>query len=70
MTRCEFLSILRSVRKDADEGWLDLPIRETGLDSLDLMVLRSALEAALKKGITDKLWFDVFTLNALLVGLT
>lgn len=70
MTRAKFFEILKSVHAAPSESWMAIPIHETPLDSLDLMMLRSALEASLKQGISDNLWFESQTLNELLIGLT
>ena len=69
MTPEEFLVILKSVNAMASPQWLDIEIHETGLDSLDLMMLRSSLETAIHDAIPDKLWFESETLRQLLKGL-
>jgi hypothetical protein len=69
MTESQFLAIVRSVRPEAQRGWLDRPVSETALDSFDLLELRSALEA---RGltITDEAWLESPTLRRLLATLS
>ena len=69
LTESEFLDILIQIRPQATLSWLQVPVQDTSLDSLDLMEFRSALEVKLSRGISDALWFESVTLGDLLKGL-
>jgi len=66
VTENEFLEIVRSVRDIGDPAALDLPVRETVLDSLDLAMIRSALEVRRGAPIDDVVWSGADSLRELL----
>ncbi len=66
MTESEFLAMVNSVRQVGGASALDVPVRDTTLDSLDLATLRSALEVRLGAPISDEVWTGATTLRNLL----
>ncbi len=69
MSEEEFLEIVVSVRDIGGADALDLPVRETVLDSLDLAMIRSALEVRLGRPIDDRVWTEATSLRELLDAL-
>lgn len=69
ITESDFFELIRKVSSRADPSWMDRPIEDTTLDSLELMELRSALEARLGRGLSDGPWFEARTLRDLFLGL-
>lgn len=69
MTEDDLLLILRSIRQECHVSELDTDIRNTSLDSLDLIELRSTLEARMGKALPDDTWFSCKTLRELLRSL-
>jgi acyl carrier protein len=66
MTEAEFLRIVRAMRpRGVAIGPLDLPLEALPFDSLDLVVLRSALEAELGCALTDEKFTPGSTLRDL-----
>jgi acyl carrier protein len=65
----EFLEVVRSVCPEISEEDLALPVRDTPLDSLDLLVFRSSLEGRLGRHLSDDQWLSANTLQALFDGL-
>jgi len=70
MTTAEFLQLVRSVCPEIQESHLSLPVGETPLDSLDLLTLRSTLEARIGRHLGDEQWLQADSLAALLRGLS
>lgn len=68
ITEIDFLTLVHKVNPYVDSSWLDQLIEETPLDSLQLMELRSVLEAHIGRGLSDALWFRARTLNELFAG--
>lgn len=68
MVAAEYVSLLQRINREIEDRHLTLPIHETPLDSLDLLELRSSLEA---KGfrVSSELWFKSDTLQELFEGL-
>lgn len=66
MNQQDFLTVLSSVRRIDGHAMLDVPIRDTTLDSLDLATLRSALEARIGHPIRDDVWSRAGTLRQIL----
>jgi hypothetical protein len=58
----ELLEIVRSVRPAITDSELDLPLSKSSLDSLDLAIVRSAIEVRLGHTLSDELWFASNTL--------
>ncbi|MGH6821979.1 MAG: serine O-acetyltransferase [Methylocella sp.] len=58
----ELLEIVRSVRPAITASELDLPVSEASLDSLDLAIVRSAIEVQLGHPVSDELWYASNTL--------
>ena len=69
MTEEEFLEIVASVRDVGGRAALDVPVRDTVLDSLDLAMIRSALEVRLGRPIDDGVWTGATSLRQLLDAL-
>ncbi|MBS4028967.1 MAG: hypothetical protein KGZ58_10045, partial [Ignavibacteriales bacterium] len=59
----QFLQIIKEVIPSISKQDLELPIRDTGIDSLDLVVIRVALEKHFGFEISDVEWFRFNTLN-------
>ena len=70
MTAEEFLAVVRSVCPEVEPEDLSLPVADSPLDSLDLLTLRSTLEARLGRHLSDTQWLDAGTLAALFEGLS
>ena len=66
MKRDQLIEIATSALGRFDSNDVDKPISATALDSLDLMILRSALETVQGKGIPDDVWFASDSLAELL----
>ena len=66
MTRDELSAIGKSIISDWSEAYIELPLEQTGLDSMDLMCMRSAMEAHLGHEIKDEDWFGTDRLVDLL----
>lgn len=66
MTRDEFTAIARSALDKFNPADIDKDIALTSLDSLDLLMLRAALETHLGHSIRDEDWFSSRSLGALL----
>ncbi|MGH6836648.1 MAG: serine O-acetyltransferase [Methylocella sp.] len=58
----ELLEIVRSVRPTITDSELDLPVSQASLDSLDLAIVRSAIEVRLGHPVSDELWYASNTL--------
>jgi len=58
----ELLEIVRSVRPAITDSELDLPLSKSSLDSLDLAIVRSAIEVRLGHTVSDELWYASNTL--------
>lgn len=69
LTLPEFLEVVRSVCPEISEADLTIPVRDTPLDSLDLLVLRSSLEGRIGRHLSDDAWLGANTLQALFDGL-
>lgn len=69
MDERDFLAIVNGVRRIEAPSELDMPVRDTVLDSLDLAALRSALEVRLGRPIPDDVWQGSATLRQLLDAL-
>jgi len=69
MDERDFLAIVNGVRRIEAPSELDMPVRDTVLDSLDLAALRSALEVRLDRPIPDDVWQGSATLRQLLDAL-
>ncbi len=65
----EFLEVVRSVCPEIAESDMAKPVRDTPLDSLDLLLLRSSLEGRIGRHLTDDEWLSANTLQALFDGL-
>lgn len=53
MTEREFLALVASIRGMPAESLMDVPLEKAPFDSLDLLMLRSALEVGLDRPLTD-----------------
>ena len=53
LTEREFLTIVASIRRIPLDDLMDVPLEEAPFDSLDLLMLRSALEIELGRSLTD-----------------
>ena len=60
-----FLALLRSLAPGLTEADLRRPVAETPLDSLDLLTLRSTVEARRGRPLTDEEWLGASTLAEL-----
>ncbi len=65
MTETEFMKVVRSVRNIEDPAFIDLSLEQSPFDSLDLLALRSALEAELGCNLTDEKFVPTSTLRDL-----
>ena len=65
----EFVAVAATVVDSFDPLDIDRPVEGTGLDSLDLMRLRAALEARLGTAISDDAWFSSKSFAELLARL-
>lgn len=59
----QYLHILQKEISKVSEGDIYIPIKSTHIDSLDLVVLRVALERHFKLEIPDVIWFNYQTLE-------
>jgi len=66
MTRETFIRIARSVVRNFNPEDIERPIQNTSLDSMDLLLLRSALESETGQLLTDEQWFATQSLQSLL----
>jgi acyl carrier protein len=66
MTRERFAFLAATALPGFAATMIDRPIRETGLDSFDLMMLRSALETEMGSPIPDEDWFASESMAALI----
>jgi acyl carrier protein len=53
VTEREFLRIVATIRRIPVDDLMDVPFEEAPFDSLDLLMLRSALEVELGRSLTD-----------------
>jgi acyl carrier protein len=65
MTERDFLRVVNAITPFGAIGALDLPLEALPFDSLDLVVLRSALEAELGCELTDEKFMPGSTLHDL-----
>lgn len=70
MTSSDFLQLLRGLCPELEERHLTLPVTDTPLDSLDLLTLRSTLEARIGRHLDDEEWLRASSLEELLRGLS
>jgi acyl carrier protein len=61
-----FLQIVRETSSDISEQDLKLPVRDIGIDSIDLVVIRVALEKYFRHEISDTEWYQLNTLDEVL----
>ncbi len=66
----DFLALVHTISPEFDEAHLSAPVRDTPMDSLDLLMFRSSLEARLGRHLSDEDWLNAGTLQALFDGLT
>ena len=66
MTEQELIEIVRTIRKVDASAFLDTPIEDTPLDSLDLMELRAAVETKIGRSLADRDFLATRNLRALL----
>jgi acyl carrier protein len=69
MTRQELIAVAAAALEKFDPQDVDRPIEATALDSLDLMVLRAAIETRVGAPIDDERWFSSGSLAELLARL-
>jgi acyl carrier protein len=65
VTEREFLRVVASIRRIPADDLLDVPLEEAPFDSLDLLMLRSALEVELGRCLTDDRFLARSTLRDL-----
>lgn len=58
----KYLHIFKSVLPTFEENQLEVPVKETGIDSLDIVVIRVALEKYFGFEVSDTEWFQYKTL--------
>lgn len=58
-----FIEILKSINPSFSKDELNLPLRETCIDSLDLVIVRVELEKVIGATITDVLWYGFNTIQ-------
>jgi probable biosynthetic protein (TIGR04098 family) len=59
----KYLHILKEAIPSVSKSDLDIPIKDTRIDSLDLVVIRVALEKYFYFEISDKVWYQFATLR-------
>lgn len=59
----EYLSIIQNELPSVTENDLIVPIRDTHIDSIDIVVIRVALEKHFKHEVPDAVWFQFQTLS-------
>jgi len=70
VTRDDFLALVQTVNAETTAEHVGVGIRETPLDSLDLLTLRSTLETKLGASISDETWLSARSLDELYEVLT
>lgn len=58
----EYLHIVQSILPSFEEEQLKVPLKETGIDSIDIVVIRVAIEKYFGFEISDKEWYQFQTL--------
>lgn len=59
----QYLNIIQKELSSVTEADLYIPIRETNIDSIDIVVIRVALEKHFKHVISDSTWYNFQTLS-------
>ena len=59
----KFLDIIRQTSPGITESDFHLPVRDTGIDSIDLITIRVTLEKYFNYTVADAEWFQLGTLE-------
>ncbi len=63
----QYLHILSELNPSINNETLYLPVQETGIDSIDLLVIRVELERYFNLTISDEIWYNIKTLSEALL---